>query len=59
MTVNSPDSLPEDEPQEGAAGTEGKNDGGIPKGGDGIGLSVDAEPNTFEPEEDPDATEEP
>lgn len=59
MTVNSPDSLPEDEPQEGAAGNPGKNDGGIPKGGDGIGISADAEPNTFEPEEDPDATEEP
>lgn len=64
MTINSPDSLPDDETQEGAAGTAGnaapdKNDGGIPQGGDGIGISADAEPNTFEPEEDPDATEEP
>lgn len=60
MTVNSPDSLPEDDPQEdGGAANPGKNDGGIPRGGDGIGISADAEPNTFEPEEDPDATEEP
>ncbi|WP_411374484.1 hypothetical protein ACLH0K_15770 [Arthrobacter sp. MPF02] len=57
MTVNSPDSLSDDESQEGAAGTGGK--GGIPQGGDGIGISADAEPNTFEPEEDPDATEDP
>ncbi|MEV7573288.1 hypothetical protein AB0P28_09345 [Pseudarthrobacter sp. NPDC089323] len=64
MTINSPDSLPDDETQEGEAGTEGKgtsaqNDGGIPRGGDGIGISADAEPNTFEPEEAPDSTEEP
>lgn len=56
MTINSPDSLPEDEPQE---GSEGKGDGGIPQGGDGIGVAADGEPNTFEPEEDPDATEDP
>lgn len=56
MTINSPDSLPEDEPQEGAAT---KSDGGIPQGGDGIGIAADGEPNTFEPEEDPDATDEP
>ncbi|GAB5077516.1 hypothetical protein [Arthrobacter sp. AD-310] len=55
MTINSPDSLPEDEPQEVAA-TRG--DGGIPQGGDGIGIAADGEPNTFEPEEDPDATDE-
>ena len=64
MTINSPDSLPDDETQEGAAGAEGtgaagQNDGGIPQGGDGIGIAADAEPNTFEPEEDPDSTEEP
>ncbi len=64
MTINSPDSLPDDEAQEGAAGSAGKdaagkNDGGIPQGGDGIGISADAEPNTFEPEEDPDSTEAP
>lgn len=53
MTIDSPDSLPEDEPQKGTA------DGGIPQGGDGIGITADSEPNTFEPEEDPDATEEP
>lgn len=56
MTINSPDSLPEDEPQEGAAT---KGDGGIPQGGDGIGIAADGEPNTFEPEEDPDATDQP
>lgn len=61
MTINSPDSLPDDETQEGAAGkgAPGQNDGGIPQGGDGVGISADAEPNTFEPEEDPDATQEP
>lgn len=56
MSINSPDSLPEDEPQKDA---QGKDDGGIPQGGDGIGITADAEPNTFEPEEDPAATEEP
>ncbi|MDQ1058031.1 hypothetical protein QFZ23_001932 [Arthrobacter globiformis] len=56
MTTNSPASPPEDEPQKDA---QGKDDGAIPQGGDGIGITADAEPNTFEPEEDPDATEEP
>ncbi|MBT2551276.1 hypothetical protein [Arthrobacter sp. ISL-65] len=59
MTINSPDSLPEDEPQKDTAGARGKDDGGIPQGGDGIGIAADAEPNTFEPEEDPEATGEP
>ncbi|TLM83519.1 hypothetical protein [Pseudarthrobacter sp. NamE5] len=69
MTINSPDSLPEDErpgderPGDerpgGAEGAMRKDDGGIPAGGDGIGIAADAEPNTFEPEEDPDATEDP
>ena len=59
MTINSPDSLPEDEPQEDAANREGQADGGIPGGKDGVGISDGAEPNTFEPEEDPDATAEP
>ncbi|ELT45580.1 hypothetical protein [Arthrobacter nitrophenolicus] len=64
MTINSPDSLPDDETQEGAPGAEGKgassqSDGGIPQGGDGVGIAADAEPNTFEPEEAPDSTEEP
>jgi hypothetical protein len=53
MTISSPDSMPEDEPHKGAA------DGGTPEGGDGIGIAADSEPNTFEPEEDPEATEEP
>jgi hypothetical protein len=57
MTINSPDSLPDDEQQEGAAA--GKDDGGVPGGVDGVGIGADAEPNTFEPEEDPEATEEP
>jgi hypothetical protein len=59
MTINSPDSLPEDEPQDGTHGAAGNADGGIPQGGDGIGVAADGEPNTFEPEEDPEATEEP
>lgn len=63
MTINSPDSLPDDETQAGASGTEGKgasgqNDGGIPRGGDGVGIAADTDPNTFEPEEDPDSAEE-
>lgn len=57
MTINSPDALPEDEPQDRADGPAKNADGGIPKGGDGIGIAADGEPNTFEPEEDPDATE--
>ncbi|HKU02964.1 MAG TPA: hypothetical protein VJQ80_09165 [Arthrobacter sp.] len=56
MSINSPDSLPEDEPQEGKAAGKGNADGGIPGGKDGVGISDGAEPNTFEPEEDPDAS---
>ncbi|WP_461172759.1 hypothetical protein M1D93_17570 [Arthrobacter sp. Z1-9] len=59
MTINSPDSLPDDELQEGAAAGKGKDDGGVPGGVDGVGIGADAEPNTFEPEEDPEATEGP
>lgn len=59
MTINSPDSLPEDEPQEAVGGARGKGDGSVPGGADGVGLGADAEPNTFEPEEDPDATDAP
>jgi hypothetical protein len=59
MTINSPDSLPEDEPQKDAADRQGNDDGGIPQGGEGVGIGAGAEPNTFEPEEDSDATEEP
>jgi hypothetical protein len=58
MTINSPDSLPDDELQGGAAPGKGK-DGSVPGGADGVGLGADVEPNTFEPEEDPEATEEP
>ncbi|WP_458779936.1 hypothetical protein [Arthrobacter sp. D3-16] len=58
MTINSPDSLPDDELQEGAA-SKGKDDGSVPGGVDGVGIGADAEPNTFEPEEDPEATGDP
>ncbi len=60
MTINSPDSLPDDEAK-GAAkdgaekSTAGKSDGGIPTGSKGVGLGATNEPNTFEPEEDPEA----
>jgi hypothetical protein len=33
-------------------------DGSIPGSSDGVGLGAGTEPNTFEPEEDPDATAE-
>jgi hypothetical protein len=56
MSINSPDSLPEDEPQGDSPAGKGNADGGIPGGKDGVGISDGAEPNTFEPEEDPDAT---
>ena len=59
MTINSPDSLPEDDPQEGVAPAPGKGDGGVPGHVDGVGIGADAEANTFEPEEDPDATDAP
>ncbi len=59
MTINSPDSLPEEDPQEGAGTAQGKGDGGVPGHVDGVGIGADTEPNTFEPEEDPDATESP
>jgi hypothetical protein len=62
MSINSPESLPEEEPQDAAEdGTKGgaeKGDGGIPAGGDGVGLGATHEANTFEPEEDPEATDE-
>jgi hypothetical protein len=56
MTINSPESLPEDDPQEtsGDGGAEiKKEDGGIPTGQEGVGLGATHEPNTFEPEEAP------
>lgn len=59
MTINSPDSLPDDDLQEGAAPSKGKDDGGVPGGVDGVGIGAGAEPNTFEPEEDPEATDGP
>lgn len=60
MTISSPDSLPDDDDQQGAAAGAGqeKSDGGVPASNDGVGLGATEEPNTFEPEEDPEATEE-
>ncbi|UZX04803.1 hypothetical protein F8G81_21070 [Arthrobacter sp. CDRTa11] len=70
MTINSPDSLPDDEmpdddqQQKPAGGgtpagkdADQKVDGGIPGGDKGVGLGATGEPNTFEPEEDPDAAD--
>jgi hypothetical protein len=58
MTINSPESLPDDDLQEtagnGAAETK-KDDGGVPTGQEGVGLGATHEPNTFEPEEAPEA----
>jgi hypothetical protein len=59
MTINSPDSLPDDELQGGAGGSRGEGGGGVPGSADGVGIGADGEPNTFEPEEDPDATDAP
>ncbi|HJV99982.1 MAG TPA: hypothetical protein VJ617_12915 [Arthrobacter sp.] len=56
MTINSPESLPDDDAQEasGIAEPETKeHDGGIPAGNEGVGLGATGEPNTFEPEEAP------
>jgi len=36
--------------------TAGRDDG-IPNSGDGVGVGAGTEPNTFEPEEDPDASD--
>jgi hypothetical protein len=62
MTINSPESLPDDDEPQGAAvndmagsGAAGKDDDGVPTGADGVGLGLTHEPNTFEPEEDPEA----
>ena len=57
MSINSPESLPDDEPQEDAAAgaANKKDDGGVPTGADGVGLGVTHEANTFEPEEDTEA----
>jgi hypothetical protein len=57
MSINSPESLPDDEPQEDAAAEAAnkKDDGGVPTGADGVGLGFTHEANTFEPEEDTEA----
>jgi hypothetical protein len=57
MSIKSPESLPDDEPQGAAAGGAEKRDGGVPAGADGVGLGFTHEPNTFEPEEDPEAAD--
>lgn len=59
MTANSPEFLPDDEPQDATEkGQAEKIDGGIPTGNEGVGLGATHEPNTFEPEEDPEAADE-
>ena len=35
----------------------GGQEGGVPNARDGVGIGGGTEPNTFEPEEDPDATQ--
>lgn len=57
MSINSPESLPEDQDKDRSAGKKDADDGGVPGGSDGVGIGADTEPNSFEPEEDPDATE--
>jgi len=57
MTTNSPDSLPDGEARE--AEDKAKGGGDVPGGSDGVGIGADAEANTFEPEEDPDAAKGP
>ncbi|MCU1531199.1 MAG: hypothetical protein JWO49_770 [Arthrobacter sp.] len=49
MTINSPDG-PLDDEQKPATG------GKVPNKEDGVGVGAGNEPNTFEPEEDPEAT---
>ena len=57
MSINSPESMPDDEPQEDAEAEAAnkKDEGGVPTGADGVGLGFTHEANTFEPEEDPEA----
>ncbi|MBT2532757.1 hypothetical protein J7E83_11610 [Arthrobacter sp. ISL-48] len=56
MTINSPDAMPDDDPQ--VAATEGGEGGGdVPEGQEGVGIGATGEPNTFEPEEDPEASD--
>jgi hypothetical protein len=61
MTINSPDAMPDDDPQVSAAdGGKGGGKGGegdVPQGQEGVGLGAGGEPNTFEPEEDPEASD--
>ena len=51
MTINSPDAPLDDDEQQPATG------GGVPNKGDGVFIGAGDEPNTFEPEEDPEAAE--
>lgn len=56
MSINSPDSFPDEEQPEQPAANATASDGGIPGGQGGVGLGATQEPNTFEPEEAPDAS---
>ena len=56
MPINTPESLPDENLPEPAAANGNGSDGGIPDGSEGVGLGAMQEPNTFEPEEDPDAS---
>ncbi|MDQ1623642.1 MAG: hypothetical protein QOH19_2060 [Actinomycetota bacterium] len=49
MTINSPDAPLEDDEQQPATGGGAANNG--------VFIGAGGEPNTFEPEEDPEATE--
>jgi hypothetical protein len=57
MTINSPDAMPDDDPQVPAQKDGRGGQGDIPQGQEGVGLGATGEPNTFEPEEDPEATD--
>ena len=57
MTINSPDAMPDDDPQLPAEKDARGGQGDIPQGQEGVGLGAAGEPNTFEPEEGPEATD--
>lgn len=60
MTAENPGKEARDDEADAVQGPPGSEpvsgDGSIPTGGDGVGIGADAAPNTFEPEEEPDAT---
>jgi hypothetical protein len=57
MTINSPDAMPDDDPQVSAAEGGKGGEGDVPQSQEGVGLGATGEPNTFEPEEDPEAAD--